>query len=728
MSTENSKSTGTKKFGHYTIIKQLGKGGMGQVYEAYEEALDRTVAIKILNKDLSKDSQFKARFIKEARTAAKLEHQNIATVYSVGELNSLCYIAMQHVKGISLADHITKNGTLNHTKALNILKQTARAVSFAHKQGIVHRDLKPGNIMLTTDGVVKVLDFGLAKELKSDSKMTETGTYLGTPEYSSPEQCEGGMLDGKSDIYSLGVVLYEMLSGKMPYTGDTPYALFSKIINDLPPDIRTINPNVPEPAAQLIDEMLSKNGKDRPSADELITIIDDILENRPVRRRKPVSTRRHKSGTLRFAGTAAAILMLIAFAVIIIYRKNDDPSGQNPDVTRHYTANTDKSAIVPAPPAPSAKDEFPKVILVLDSQNATGETDINWLRTAIPEMLATDLSDCQYLKLISRDMLRKKMTFSGPIVELNSIPDSILNELNASLIITSSFIRNDGLLAVDIKVYELPAGNVIAAAKSENMESKIFSLIDDLSTKIIMSMDKKLGQSSLVAFTDKSISDRMFASVEMKNLAESDKINAEMSAGQGFINNDDNRLMAVKMFYEAISESEECELPDNALAFEDTKDQKGGIVNKEKNAEMRSAAEDKVSPDMVLHSKIAGLPDGAIPATNAPVALPQTGSEAGLPDEISDSDEESEFAEKEDKDSDKANAANMPPGDSKRKESFGMKQEQAKAEPDLQKQPPVPAGPKEALIRKLEEILAITPDFMPAKKMLEELKRVAGNE
>ncbi|MBI5359482.1 MAG: serine/threonine protein kinase [Planctomycetes bacterium] len=722
MATESSKNPGTKKFGHYTIIKQLGKGGMGQVYEAYEEALDRTVAIKILNKDLSKDSQFKARFIKEARTAAKLEHQNIATVYSVGEINSLCYIAMQHIKGMSLAEHITKNGTLSHIKALNILKQTSRAVSFAHKQGIVHRDLKPGNIMLTTDGVVKVMDFGLAKELKSDSKMTETGTYLGTPEYSSPEQCEGGVLDGKSDIYSLGVVLYEMITGKMPYTGDTPYALFSKIINDPPPDIRTINPDVPEPVAQLIDEMLSKNGKDRPSADELITIIDDILENRPVRRRKPVSTRRRKSGALRFAGAAAAILILIALAVIIVSKKNDAPNGQNPAITRHDSTDTVKTAVA-IPPAPSVKNEFPKVILVLDSQNTTGEADINWLRTAIPEMLATDLSDCQYLKLISRDILRKKMTSSGPIVELNSIPDSILKELDASLIITSSFMRTADLLAVDIKVYELPAGNVIAAAKSENVESKIFSLIDDLSSKIIMNMDKKLGQGALVAFTDKSISERLFAAdaKEKKNLDGQAKMSMERSRAQGFINDDENRLIAVKMFYEAINESEEYGSQAGDLAFEDMEDLKGNPSEKNKNAEINKDVDKTAHAGLALQEKTAELAGNAIPAVNAPPVTPQV---AIANDKLNKTPElEGQSAEK---------ASGAPGNSDKEQTGFGTREEQDEAktgaEPALQKQPSAPATPKEALIRKLEEILAITPDFMPAKKKLEELKRTAGNE
>ena len=269
--------TGTKLNG-YIIRRLIGKGGMGEVYEAYEETLDRTVALKVLATHLSEDDAFIARFLREARSAAKLEHPGICPIYSAGESGRIFYIAMQYVDGDSLGGILEDYGSLPTEQALLITRRVADALSFADSKGFIHRDIKPDNIMIDREGRVKVMDFGLARRASIDTSMTQTGTYIGTPEYSSPEQCETLDLDGRSDIYSLGVVLYEMLSGTVPHRAETPYALFTKICTEQPVPIQEMNPRVPDAVASVIGKMLMKDREQRyQSAGELILSIDTAL-------------------------------------------------------------------------------------------------------------------------------------------------------------------------------------------------------------------------------------------------------------------------------------------------------------------------------------------------------------------------------------------------------------------------------------------------------------------
>lgn len=219
----------------YTIEKQLGRGGMARVYLARHTGLDRLVAIKVLSKDLDGDRSFSERFIREARIVANLTHQNIITVHDVGVHNEYHYIAMEYLPGETLDDKIKKK--LTAQKALSIIKQIASALDFAHKKGIVHRDVKPDNILFREDGTAVLTDFGIARSAKSETKMTATGAVIGTPHYMSPEQAQGLEIGPWSDIYSLGIVLYEMLSGEVPFDADSTIAVVFKHITEPVPEL-----------------------------------------------------------------------------------------------------------------------------------------------------------------------------------------------------------------------------------------------------------------------------------------------------------------------------------------------------------------------------------------------------------------------------------------------------------------------------------------------------------
>jgi CHASE2 domain-containing sensor protein/tRNA A-37 threonylcarbamoyl transferase component Bud32 len=246
--------------GRYEIIKELGRGAMGTVYFGKDPKINRDVAIKTLryeDVDESRIDEVKQRFFREAEAAGKLAHPNIVTIYDVGEDYDIAYMAMELLDGTDLEPYCNETNLLPLSKVLKVISSVAQALDYAHENGVIHRDIKPANIMILNNGEVKVTDFGIARVMESSK--TQTGVILGTPSYMSPEQIAGQKVDGRSDLFSLGVVLYELLTGEKPFMGDSIATLMYSITTSPPPPLREVAPNVPEKCATVLEKILAKD-------------------------------------------------------------------------------------------------------------------------------------------------------------------------------------------------------------------------------------------------------------------------------------------------------------------------------------------------------------------------------------------------------------------------------------------------------------------------------------
>src|SRR3989339_2263779 len=253
-----------RKLGRYEVISELGQGAMGVVYKARDPLIDRVVAIKTINLGLAQEDkeEYEGRFYQEAKAAGRLNHPNIVTIYDVGKSADIAYIAMEFLQGRELRDIMNDGGRLPVDQVLDIVAQVALGLAYAHEHEIVHRDVKPSNIMVVRDGHVKITDFGIAR-MASSAVRTQTGMVLGSPKYMSPEQVMGKALDQRSDIFSLGVMLYEMLTGQAPFNGENVNAIMYQTLNAVPAPPNTLNPAVPEMANFIVAKALAKKLEDR---------------------------------------------------------------------------------------------------------------------------------------------------------------------------------------------------------------------------------------------------------------------------------------------------------------------------------------------------------------------------------------------------------------------------------------------------------------------------------
>jgi serine/threonine-protein kinase len=250
--------------GRYEIISELGQGAMGVVYKALDPLIDRELAIKTINLGLALEEkeEYEGRFYQEAKAAGRLSHPNIVTIFDVGKSGDVAYIAMEFLQGKELRDILNDGEKLPVEQILNIVYQVSLGIAYAHENGIVHRDVKPSNIMVGSDGHVKITDFGIAR-MESSSVRTQTGMVLGSPKYMSPEQVVGKLIDQRSDIFSLGVVLYEMLTGKPPFVGENVNAIMYQTLNSIPPPPGSVNQSVPDMLNFIVAKALAKGLDDR---------------------------------------------------------------------------------------------------------------------------------------------------------------------------------------------------------------------------------------------------------------------------------------------------------------------------------------------------------------------------------------------------------------------------------------------------------------------------------
>lgn len=279
-------SKGQKINDRYEIVKTIGEGGMANVYLAYDTILDRNVAVKVLRGDLANDEKFVRRFQREALSASSLSHPNIVEVYDVGEDDGKYYIVMEYIEGKHLKTILKKRGKLTVTEVVDIMLQITEGMAHAHDSYIIHRDIKPQNIMILDNGVVKITDFGIATALNS-TQLTQTNSVMGTVHYLPPEQANGKGATIRSDVYSMGILMYELLCGKLPFRGDNAVEIALKHLKEPVPPIREEMPDIPQSIENIIIKATAKNPKNRYSDaremnEDLKTALDSSREDEPI--------------------------------------------------------------------------------------------------------------------------------------------------------------------------------------------------------------------------------------------------------------------------------------------------------------------------------------------------------------------------------------------------------------------------------------------------------------
>jgi TolB-like protein/Tfp pilus assembly protein PilF len=405
-----------KTVSHYKILEKLGGGGMGVVYKAEDTKLKRPVALKFLPPHLTQDTEAKKRFIQEAQTASALQHNNICKIHEINETDDgQIYISMEYYAGKTLKEKINED-MLAFEETVDIVTQVAQGLERAHRKGIVHRDIKPANIIITDDGVAKIVDFGLAK-LAGQTKLTKTGSTLGTVAYMSPEQTQGADIDHRTDIWALGVILYEILTGKLPFKGDYDQAVVYSIINEEPDPVTDICSEIPLSLEQVVTKALEKNSDERyQNIEELLSDLISIsegIEPEGITARLKKATQHRIKKVFSYVGIAVFVIIMIVIAVNLFMGRM------------------------------TAIDS----IAVLPFENLTGDTELEYFVDGAMEELIGQLAQIGALRVISR---RSVMQYKG--VE-RPLPE-IARELNVDAVVEGTVYQAGDSVRVKVQLID----------------------------------------------------------------------------------------------------------------------------------------------------------------------------------------------------------------------------------------------------------------------------------
>ena len=454
-----------RDLGSYKILSPLGRGGMGEVYLAQDTRLDRKVALKFLPQEMQQDSAAKQRFLREARSAAALDHPFICNIYETGEVEGNSFISMEYVQGETLKEKLA-SGPIALKELLVQAAEISEALEAAHRENIVHRDLKPANIMLTPDCHVKVMDFGLAKRLtptketdhqeETMTTLTRTGTTLGTLPYMSPEQLRGEEVDARSDIFSFGVVLYEMLTGTHPFLKDSPAETASAILSQVPPPITQYTQGVPDLLQKILWNMLSKDRDGRPQS---IHDVGTSLKQLPY----DLAPSEAGPGRRRRVALVAVALLLVGMMVVVINDRYFVPSPSPPRET----------VGLPLPEKPS--------IAVLPFVNMSGDPEEEYFNEGMAEDLRTDLSKIAGLFVIDRHSVSP---YKGGPVDL----EEVSRKLGVHFILQGSTRRTCDRVRINAQLVDVAAGGHLWADRYDRPLEDIFALQDEVAQKIVTAL------------------------------------------------------------------------------------------------------------------------------------------------------------------------------------------------------------------------------------------------
>jgi serine/threonine protein kinase/Tfp pilus assembly protein PilF len=480
---------------HYNILEKLGEGGMGVVYKAEDTKLDRLVALKFLPKQFSINEDEKKRFIHEAKAAASLDHPNICAVYEIGETeDGQMFIAMAYYDGETLKDKI-KKGPLKLDEALDIAIQVAEGLNKAHKKDIVHRDIKAANIMMTNDGVAKIVDFGLAK-LKGQTKLTKEGTTLGTVAYMSPEQTTGEETDHRSDIWSLGVLLYEMVTGQLPFKGEYEQAIMYAIMNEEQEPVTGLRTGVSMDLEKIINKALVKDPSDR------YQHVDDMMVD--LRKLKKDSkpevsiSRKKTSPEITLKGSRKVLILGSIFIATII-------------IAGYFIFKGKSESKMPV----IEPGEKPSIAIVY-FENNTGDEKLDYWRSALAELMITDLSQSKLINVLPGDRLfgiLKKLN----LLESKKFSTEDLLKVAAhgktNHIIRGNYIKIGENFRINIMIYKADSGDLINSLTVECREEKnVFSKVDEVTKKIKLNFD--LSEQEITKDIDRDIGTITTSSLE----------------------------------------------------------------------------------------------------------------------------------------------------------------------------------------------------------------------
>ena len=489
---------GTIFAGRYEIIEELGRGGMGKVYRVEDTKLQQEVALKLIKPEIASDKKTIERFRNELKTARMIAHKNVCRMFDMGESKDSHFITMEYIRGEDLKSLIQKMGLLSAGQAISIAKHVCDGLIEAHKLGVVHRDLKPQNIMIDKQGDARIMDFGIARSLEGRG-ITGAGIMIGTPDYMSPEQVEGKETDQRSDIYSMGVILYEMVTGRVPFEGDTALSIAVKHKTETPKAPIELNPQIPDGLNSVILRCLEKDKQNRyQSAGELRSELESIDKGMPtteriIPERKPLTSREITvQFSLKKAFIPALIVFVIALIAVVIWQL------------------LPKKGTVPAPPAGK-----PSLAIMYFENNSRDTSLDNW-RDALAEMLITDLSQSKFLHVISTDQTYTVLRKLNLLDKEKYSTDDLLktaSEGRVKNVLNGSFITAGDKFIINVSLLNAESGEVFDSWREEGSgEESITQSIDLITRRVKTGLN--LSSEQIASDIDREVGDITTSSPE----------------------------------------------------------------------------------------------------------------------------------------------------------------------------------------------------------------------